>query len=65
MIKRHQTRYLAHLCYYLYQMNLAQSRGGPRPATGEDAPAEPTEQRNVQEINRVGTMLVRLMQMMH
>lgn len=64
-IKRHQTRYLAHLCYYLYQMYLAQSQGGPRPPTGEDASAEPAEHRNVQEINRVGTMLVRLMQMMH
>jgi hypothetical protein len=64
-IKRHQTRYLAHLCYYLYQMYLAQSRGGPRPPTGEDSPAESAEQRNVQEINRVGNMLVRLMQMMH
>jgi hypothetical protein len=64
-IKRHQTRYLAHLCYYLYQMYLAQSRTGKRPPAGEDAPSEPAEERNVQEVNRVGTMLVRLMQMMH
>ena len=63
-IKRHRTRYIAHICYYLYQMFLSQQN--PRSVSGAaDSPTEPTDERNIQEINRVAKMLVRLMPMMH
>jgi hypothetical protein len=64
-IKRHRTRYIAHVCYYLYQMFLAQQN--PRSTTPAipETPTEPSDERNIQEINRVSKMLVRLMPMMH
>ena len=66
-IKRHQTRYIAHLCYYLYQMFMSQPKAERSPAGGaeDDNQIDPTDDRNSQEINRVSRMLVRLIQMMH
>jgi len=63
-IKRHQTRYLAHLAYYLYQMYMAQQMLA-KPSSGEGENTVADDQRSVQEINRVARMLVRLMPMMH
>ncbi len=66
-IKRHQTRYIAHLCYYLYQMftSLPATDRAAASSVADDNQVDPTDERNVQEVNRVGRMLVRLMQMMH